>query len=326
MTKGMQPRRLNLAGRRAGGATVLAALFILGLLAALNAGGANARSGAAKHVSKAEAHAALRAELRRVANGSSSAAAMTRQHNSAARSLKQAWAAAPTALRNAKGDGIDLLSPANGSTWQWAPGGTLHFSWYNGWYCPGCSGVIVMIVFDSQGNHAYEGSGICPASSAPSCPTSVDVALNPGTYTWGVGVGLGTNPNHVSDIWSFQIVGGAPPPATTTAPPPPPPPPPTTTAPPPPTTTATTTTATTTAPSAPTTTATPPAPKCRVPNVKGMRLADAQIKLFKVNCALGTVTKVHSTVPKGRVAAQSPAPGGVFAADTKVRLMVSSGR
>jgi beta-lactam-binding protein with PASTA domain len=57
-----------------------------------------------------------------------------------------------------------------------------------------------------------------------------------------------------------------------------------------------------------------------------MRLADAQIKLFKVNCALGKVTNVHSKVQKGRVVDQSPGPGGVFAADTKVRLMVSSGR
>lgn len=338
MIEGSEPFRLQFGARRVGLTTVMALLFILGVVAALGPAGASARQGTDSRVSRAEVHAALRAEIRRVLSGNSSPPSLSRPHVETSHPFKQSWTAAPAVRRTAQGDGIDLLTPANGSAWQWAPGGFLHFSWYNAWYCPGCNGVVVMIVFDSTGNHAYEGTGVCPASSAPSCPTSVDVSLNPGTYTWGVGVALGTNPTHLSDIWAFQISGAAPAPGTTTTPPPPPPPPRTTT------TATTATSATTTAPPAtttappatttapaptptPTTAPTPePTPKCHVPNVKGMRLADAQIRLFKANCSLGKVTNVHSKVQKGRVIDQSPAPGGTFASDTPVRVMVSSGR
>ena len=147
--------------------------------------------------------------------------------------------------RAIKADGVYLSAPANGSSWQWVTGGYLTFSWSEDWYCPGCDGVVVVVVGTDPGlsNVAYSGGGVCPASQSPSCPTSVNVSLNPGTYYWAVGLQLGTNPIHVSDEWSFTIVGASPPPAPVpppTAPPPTSPPPTTPPAPVPPPTPAVT--------------------------------------------------------------------------------------
>ena len=327
-TLGFRP---SFKARRARSVAVVLALFAVGLTAAMySAGGAKAGA-AGRPITRDVMRAALRQELRTIrVSGPGTHALLTR--TAGRHPFRRAAALTPSAQRTAKGDGIDLLEPANGSSWVWAAGGYLHFSWYNDWYCTNCLGAVAIVVFDSQGNHAYEGGGACSASIAPSCGTSVDVSLNPGHYTWGVGVSFGQGDTHVSDIWSFDIVSSSaptPPATTTTVPTPPPPPTTTTTTVPPPATTTSETPpppppTTTTAP--PTTTAPAPAPTCHVPNVKGMLLADAQLRIFNSNCALGTVTRAKSKVRKGRVIGQSPVSGRTLADDAPVRLLVSRGR
>jgi hypothetical protein len=228
-------------------------------------------------------------------------------------------------LTHSSGDGIDLFAPGNGTAWTWSAGGYLAFSWYEAWYCTGCDGVEVLLVWDSNGNKVAELDGVCPASSSPSCPTQAQISLPPGSYTWGVGIQLGSNPTHVSDIWRFDITGSAPaPPATTTAvPPPPTAPTTTTTAPPPPTAPV--------APPASVTTAAPPVAtavvRCRVPKLRGMTVAAAQLKLFNANCSLGSVTRIRSSsVRRGRVISSSPSAGKSLPADARVRVAVSRGR
>jgi hypothetical protein len=127
----------------------------------------------------------------------------------------------PTSTGRAQGDGIDLSAPANGSSWP--DTATISFAWSEAWYCPECDGVEVFLVATDPAlnNVVSRQAGPCPASSAPSCPTSTTAGPFPaGTYYWAVGLQLGSNPVHVSDEWSFTVTGGA-------APPPPPPPPPT---------------------------------------------------------------------------------------------------
>jgi beta-lactam-binding protein with PASTA domain len=58
-----------------------------------------------------------------------------------------------------------------------------------------------------------------------------------------------------------------------------------------------------------------------------MLLADAQLRLFDRNCALGNVTRVKSrTVRKGRVISQTPAAGRILVQDAPIRLLVSRGK
>lgn len=246
----------------------------------------------------------------------------------------------PLRLRASSGDGIDLIAPSDGSSWIWSSTGYLQFSWYEGWYCPGCDGVEVLLVMDTQSNVVAERDGVCPASNAPSCPTSAQISLNPGVYRWGVGVQLGSNPQHVSDIWTFEIV--APTGPTTTAPPPATSPT-TVVAPTAPTTATTTTTsappaapATTTTDASPTTTTTTtvaPAqaprasPVCRVPMVRGMTLANAQLRIFNANCSIGAIARAYSAVvAKGRVITSSPPAGAVRKAGSSVRILLSLGQ
>lgn len=117
-------------------------------------------------------------------------------------------------LQVALGDGVDLIAPPNGSSWELSASGSLHFEWYEDWHCTGCDGVEALAILDGAGNTVYQQTWPCPASSAPSCPTSVNlVGFSPGTYSWAVAVKLGENPTHVSDAWSFAVVAPA---ATTT--------------------------------------------------------------------------------------------------------------
>jgi hypothetical protein len=119
-----------------------------------------------------------------------------------------------------------------------------------------------------------------------------------------------------SAVSSLQVVAATPPTTTTTPAPPAPPPPPTTT-----TTTATTTTSTTT------TTPTPaPAPPCRVPNVRGLKLAAAQTVLALRNCYVAVSSAFSAKVRKGRIVRQSDPPGAKLRSGSVVHIVVSRGR
>jgi PASTA domain len=68
------------------------------------------------------------------------------------------------------------------------------------------------------------------------------------------------------------------------------------------------------------------ASKCVVPNVKGKKLGPATSALKGAHCAVGRITKVHSThVRKGRVIAESPAAGRSLPSGAKVSLTLSKG-
>jgi dipeptidyl aminopeptidase/acylaminoacyl peptidase len=66
---------------------------------------------------------------------------------------------------------------------------------------------------------------------------------------------------------------------------------------------------------------------CLVPNVKGRPLAAAKSAITKGKCALGAVKEAFSTtVKKGRVISQKPAPGLYLVEQSKVSLVVSKGK
>ncbi len=69
-----------------------------------------------------------------------------------------------------------------------------------------------------------------------------------------------------------------------------------------------------------------PAP-CRVPNVRGKKLAVAKASIKKARCTVGKVTrKASKRVKKGRVLSQSPRAGVTVPSGGKVKLVVSKGR
>jgi Glucodextranase, domain B/PASTA domain len=72
----------------------------------------------------------------------------------------------------------------------------------------------------------------------------------------------------------------------------------------------------------------PPAPaKCKVPRLKGKKLAAAERALRQAHCRVGKIKRVKSrTVRKGRVASAGPRAGHTFPAGHKVELFVSKGR
>jgi uncharacterized delta-60 repeat protein len=68
-------------------------------------------------------------------------------------------------------------------------------------------------------------------------------------------------------------------------------------------------------------------PPCKVPNVRGKKLAVARSAITGARCRLGKVRRKPSkTVKRGRVVSQSPKPGARLPKRGKVNLVVSSGR
>jgi hypothetical protein len=66
---------------------------------------------------------------------------------------------------------------------------------------------------------------------------------------------------------------------------------------------------------------------CKVPNVKGMRLAAAARELIAGDCKRGRVSYAYSAkIKKGRVVSQSQRPGRTMKAAGKVNLVVSRGK
>jgi hypothetical protein len=71
----------------------------------------------------------------------------------------------------------------------------------------------------------------------------------------------------------------------------------------------------------------PPASKCKVPRVKGMKLAAAEKAVRKAHCKVGKVKRVSShKLARGRVMNTSPTAGRHLRAGTKIELWVSKGR
>jgi hypothetical protein len=71
----------------------------------------------------------------------------------------------------------------------------------------------------------------------------------------------------------------------------------------------------------------PPAqPRCRVPEVRGLKRFAAKRKLARGDCALGRVDyRYSSRVASGRIAAQTPRPGSRLKEERRVRVVLSKG-
>jgi uncharacterized delta-60 repeat protein len=68
-------------------------------------------------------------------------------------------------------------------------------------------------------------------------------------------------------------------------------------------------------------------PPCKVPNVRGKKLAAAKASIKRARCAVGRVTRKPSNrVKKGRVISQSPKAAKTLPNGSKVKLVVSKGR
>jgi hypothetical protein len=68
-------------------------------------------------------------------------------------------------------------------------------------------------------------------------------------------------------------------------------------------------------------------PPCRVPNVRGQKLAVAKARVKKARCTVGRISRKPSQlVKKGRVLSQSPRAGVTVPSGGKVKLVVSKGR
>jgi hypothetical protein len=65
---------------------------------------------------------------------------------------------------------------------------------------------------------------------------------------------------------------------------------------------------------------------CRVPKVVGKRVASAKRTIAQRHCRTGKVGYAYSRKPKGIVISQSPRPGRVLPARSKINLIVSRGR
>jgi len=70
----------------------------------------------------------------------------------------------------------------------------------------------------------------------------------------------------------------------------------------------------------------PPAPKCNVPAVAGKTLSRAKAKIRAAHCAVGRVKRIRSRKKSGTVIRESPSPGKILAAGSKVNLWVSRGK
>jgi hypothetical protein len=120
----------------------------------------------------------------------------------------------------AQTDGIELVAPANG--FSAADTQTITFSWTESVFCADCVTTEGFFVgTDPSLDHlVYSGNATCPASSVPSCPTTVAIGPLPaGTYYWRVLIWPGIQPSHKSDVGSFMVTGTPPAPTTPSRPP-----------------------------------------------------------------------------------------------------------
>ncbi len=69
----------------------------------------------------------------------------------------------------------------------------------------------------------------------------------------------------------------------------------------------------------------PPVPKCKVPRLVGKTLARSRRLIRLAHCSVGRIRRARSKRARGRVVSQKPRAGRVFAATTKVNLVVSRG-
>lgn len=68
-------------------------------------------------------------------------------------------------------------------------------------------------------------------------------------------------------------------------------------------------------------------PPCKVPNVRGKKLAAAKARIKRAGCRVGKVTRKPSKkAQKGRVLSQSPRAGAMVPSGAKVKLVVGKGR
>jgi hypothetical protein len=68
-----------------------------------------------------------------------------------------------------------------------------------------------------------------------------------------------------------------------------------------------------------------PARMCQVPIVLGWYLVGARRAIENAHCTVGTITRRQTDYDPGVVIAQHPAPGRIFSAGTRVKLVVSLG-
>ena len=130
--------------------------------------------------------------------------------------------------------------------------------------------------------------------------------------------GATSGPVYSSTVSSLQVVAATPPTPTTPAPPPPP--------------RSTTTGATTTSSTTTTTTSTTttpessPEPVCRVPLLTGLTITAARRAAVARRCKLAVSYAPSKTVPKGKVARQSPLRGTRMTPGATIHVVVSRGR
>jgi beta-lactam-binding protein with PASTA domain len=68
-----------------------------------------------------------------------------------------------------------------------------------------------------------------------------------------------------------------------------------------------------------------PAPRCRIPNVKGRTLPQARRAIERAGCRVGALGQRTSKTKKGLVLAQSPGPGNRVRIGFRVNLVLSKG-
>jgi hypothetical protein len=78
--------------------------------------------------------------------------------------------------------------------------------------------------------------------------------------------------------------------------------------------------------SAPLVVAGAPAAACVVPSLRGRTLTSAREALAAAGCRLGTVTRTHSKVKRGRIVRSTKKANRVLAAKARVNVVVSRGR
>jgi hypothetical protein len=179
-----------------------------------------------------------------------------------------------------------LVPGVNGAT----PGGTVTYSFFHNATCAGSPATIEQVTLQN---------GLVPASSTTG-PLGVGSYSYRGDYSGDTVYGSNT-----SACEPFTVTVAPPPPPPPPAPPPPPPPP----VPPP--------------PPAPPPPPPPPLRQCVVPRVVGKKLAAAKARIRSAHCAVGKITRKRAAKAKrGKVIAQSPAPGRRLRNLAKIRLTV----
>jgi len=204
-------------------------------------------------------------------------------------------------LYTVKPDGTDLHRLTTNTSWDseptWSPDGTRIA------FVSDRTGIPSLWMMDADGGNQV--AVPTPFSGVEDPAWSPDGTRIAYTYGWDVWTENPDGSDPVNLTSASQAHNGSADWQPALPPPPPPPPPPQPPPPPPP----------------PPLPPPPPPTRCRVPNVVGLRLASARLRIRRAHCSVGRVRRARSR-RVGRVLAQSPRPGTRRPAGTPVRLVV----